>query len=225
MQSTSWVRLNLIAGLIGLLLTLYLQTTDLDSQVAQALFNQASGQWLLSEQNRLWFNILYKWPKVLMVVVVLGLLAGAGWQRRQTGRWSRRLLYLVAVAAIVPAVVAVTKALTHMPCPYQLQVFGGQYLEPTLWQGISQRALPVQCFPAAHASAGYAWLGLGFISSTMPKRLMGWLAGVSLGSVLGAYKMAVGDHFLSHTLASLFIALICCSLLAGWIRPLADSDR
>ena len=62
---------------------------------------------------------------------------------------------------------------------------------------------PGHCFPAGHASGGFALLALGWLSDRRAWRIAGTGTGLAAGSVMAAYQMAKGAHFLSHSLATL----------------------
>jgi membrane-associated PAP2 superfamily phosphatase len=59
-----------------------------------------------------------------------------------------------------------------------------------------------RCFPAGHASTGFAFLGGYFaFRHDVPKTARIWLiAALATGFVLGACQQLRGAHFMSHTL-------------------------
>jgi len=66
------------------------------------------------------------------------------------------------------------------------------------------------CFPAAHASSGYALVALYFVfreRSTVLARAGLWI-GILCGVVFGAAQQARGAHFVSHDLWSAFIVWV-----------------
>jgi membrane-associated PAP2 superfamily phosphatase len=67
-----------------------------------------------------------------------------------------------------------------------------------------------QCFPAAHASSGYALMALYFVAYERGPKLarLGLAAGLVLGLVFGIAQQARGAHFVSHDLWSAFLAWI-----------------
>lgn len=64
------------------------------------------------------------------------------------------------------------------------------------------------CFPAGHASAGYAWLALYFFAREVQPKLRYWAlgAGVCLGLVFGIAQQIRGAHFVSD---DLWTAAVC----------------
>lgn len=71
-----------------------------------------------------------------------------------------------------------------------------------------------QCFPAGHASVGYAWVALYyFLRHSRPHyRYAGLAAGLIGGAILGFTQQLRGAHFMSHDLTTLFICLCCAKL-------------
>lgn len=77
-----------------------------------------------------------------------------------------------------------------------------------------------RCFPAGHASGGFALLVLYHLPRR-PRRRWPWMfPGLVAGGLTGGYKMVIGDHFLSHTLVTALLAWMLVGLLARWYRPL-----
>ena len=70
------------------------------------------------------------------------------------------------------------------------------------------------CFPAGHASAGYAWVALYFFFlATRPAwRWRGLAIGLATGAVFGISQQLRGAHFLSH---DIFAMIICWGVALG----------
>ena len=100
--------------------------------------------------------------------------------------------------------VAILKHSLPMDCPWDLQPFGGDQTFIGLFSSWPANRAPNACFPAGHASIGYAWLGLYFFCLQLypllarPALLFSLLLGVSLGLV----QQLRGAHFISHDIAS-----------------------
>ena len=73
---------------------------------------------------------------------------------------------------------------------------------------------PGRCFPAGHASAGYAWLALFFFFTAVKPACRRWglAIGIGLGLLFGIAQQLRGAHFLSH---DVFTAMICWSIALG----------
>lgn len=136
----------------------------------------------------------------------------AGWivacTRESLAPWRRPLAYLAIATLLSTALVAWVKSWSNMDCPWDLVRYGGDRpyiglfaLRPV---GLSRGI----CFPAGHASAGYAWMALYFFFLiTRPRwRGFGLALGISLGALFGISQQLRGAHFLSH---DLWTAAIC----------------
>ncbi len=117
----------------------------------------------------------------------------------------RRAWLLVAVtgALLLPAAL---KRLSATSCPWDLLQFGGNLPYVPHWQWWHTDGGPGHCFPAGHASAGFAWLAGYFAwpagSAAARRCLWGALA---MGLVLGIAQQLRGAHFMSHTLWTAWI--------------------
>ena len=98
------------------------------------------------------------------------------------------------------SIVALLKRWSSVQCPWSLPRYGGELLHAGMQAG--------HCFPAGHASAGYAWLALYFffVAVRPAWRWHGLGVGLGLGLTFGIAQQLRGAHFLSH---DLWAAAIC----------------
>ena len=117
----------------------------------------------------------------------------------------QRRLQLAGGVLLSVAAVALLKSANPAACPWSLTAYGGM-VEPVshwLWW-----ATPVGgrggCFPAGHASAGFAFVGGWFVFRPVaPVLARRWLlAALAAGLLLGLGQQWRGAHFMSHTLWS-----------------------
>lgn len=127
------------------------------------------------------------------------------------------LAYLLLSTLLATALVAWVKSWSNMDCPWDLLRYGGDRpyvgllgLRPV---GLSRGV----CFPAGHASGGYAWMALYFFFLTVRPRLrwFGLAIGVAAGLLFGIGQQLRGAHFLSH---DLWTATICWLSALGMYR-------
>jgi membrane-associated PAP2 superfamily phosphatase len=122
------------------------------------------------------------------------------------------LLYLLLAAALGSTAVSLLKSITHVDCPWDLLRYGGTRAMPTSLFAAQPPGTPSgACFPAGHASAGYAWVALYFAALLGCRRWRwhGLAIGLGSGLLFGAGQQLRGAHFLSHDLGSL---AVCWSL-------------
>lgn len=202
---------QLLGSLLALMLCLtILQGGSIDLAVQRLFFLPDAGRWLWPKHEPILRFVLYDGIKVvlaLFILAMLGLLIASRWvDRLRPYRQGLRLVVLAMI--VVPLTVASLKAVTNVACPSKLVPFGGDL--PYL--GLLQHfvgTIPYsgqRCFPAAHASGGFALLGLAFLFRTSRNRVRGLVFALVVGWSMGLYKMAIGDHFLSDTIASMLIA-------------------
>jgi membrane-associated PAP2 superfamily phosphatase len=121
-------------------------------------------------------------------------------------------------------VVALLKGISATSCPWDLSAYGGMTPYVPHWSAISDGG-PGHCFPAGHASSGFALLG-GFFAfrGESPALARCWLAAATAaGLVLGIGQQLRGAHFMSHTLWSGWLCWLIALLIdRAWPRGLAE---
>lgn len=158
---------------------------------------------------------LLAWVGVLLLS--LGLWWPRGFLRRLS--WSARL-QLVLSCWLAVLTVSLLKGASATSCPWDLREFGGvaQYLPhwAGFWRGDGGGG---HCFPAGHASSGFAFVGGYFaLRHEAPELARRWLlAAVAAGLLLGLGQQLRGAHFMSHTLWSGALCwLSAWALDLGW---------
>jgi membrane-associated PAP2 superfamily phosphatase len=125
-----------------------------------------------------------------------------------------RRLQLALTPLLALIMVAGNKAHSLTSCPADLLEFGGVATYVSHWAlGLADGGRG-GCFPAGHASAGFAFVA-GFFAfrHTLPRLAARWLLGAALaGLVLGLAQQVRGQHFMSHTL---WTAWICWTIAAA----------
>jgi len=189
---------------------------DLDYAWSHWLFAQEGGHWAL-KGHWLLSDVIHSGGRQLSVLLAVGcitLYIASFWAMSlQTHR--RVLAYLSVAPLLASAAALLVKRVSGVECPWSLQPFGGDLPYLPLLQ---QLVAPGEgaCFPAGHASAGYAWFALYFAAAAVwPRRRMVVLFGVlCAGGVFGVAQQLRGAHFLSHDLWSLTLCWSVCALLA-----------
>lgn len=193
----------------------WLYVTRLDLVVADHVYAWSGYQW--SWRDRwLTAGLIHQDGRKLVGIMLLGLVAllaasyrVAVWRRYRIGLW-----YLLLTALLSGVVVNVMKELTHLPCPWDWQRYGGNLAYASVYERFSSAAHSDACFPAGHASAGYAWLGLYYVCRRYwPRwRFQALAAVLTLGLVFGIGQQLRGAHFLSHDLWSLAICWVIATV-------------
>ena len=141
--------------------------------------------------------------------------------RRSAQHLRRPLLYLLVAVAMSTLLVSWTKSWSNVDCPWDLARYGGTRVYFGLFDAKSAGLARGMCFPAGHASGGYAWVSLFFFFGMVRPRLRWWGLAIGLGAGLlfGISQQLRGAHFLSHDLAAVTIcwttAVLAYQLLAA----------
>lgn len=119
----------------------------------------------------------------------------------------RPAAYFAASVLLSVAVVGLLKTLTNVDCPWDLEVFGGRYPLIRLFADRPDELPQGRCFPAAHASSGYALMALYFVFRERSNLLakLGLVSGAVTGLMFGLAQQSRGAHFISHDLWSAII--------------------
>lgn len=151
--------------------------------------------------------------KRLFFVNLALLLASYYFKPLQT--WRRALLYIAIATVASTSIVSILKHLTTLPCPIVLTEFGGSRSWVSLGQIFSPELPAGRCYPAGHASAGYAWLCVAFLFPFGTRKFyLGLAPGLLLGLVFGICQQFRGYHFLSHDIATVAVCWTTSGLLA-----------
>jgi membrane-associated PAP2 superfamily phosphatase len=206
LQGAAWAALALSALLLW-------DASGLDLALARA-FGGAQGFPL--RDDVFLRRVLHDGAKVLAWLLAVWLCLGLAWPLGPLRQlpFSRRL-QLVMSALLAWAIVALLKASSHTSCPWSLLDFGGVARYVSHWQGSWQEdGGGGRCFPAGHATTGFAFVGGYFaLRGHWPRLARRWLyTALGAGLVLGLAQQLRGAHFMSHTL---WTAWICW--MAAWV--------
>ena len=167
-------------------------------------------------------GVLHEGARQLFWGVALWLLAGLWWPTGVLRRVSRagRSRWL-ASAALALLAVNVSKHASRTSCPWDISEFGGAASYVSHWAWSLADGGPGHCFPAGHASAGFALVG-GFFAlrETAPRHALACVAiALAAGLVLGLAQQLRGAHFMSHTLWTAWICWFAALGLDALVRP------
>ncbi len=187
-------------SLASFLLLLAWDASGLDLPLAR-WFGSASG--FAFENHWFWRGVLHDdmrpLPWLFELALMIGIVRPVSALRRLPA--SRRIqLALTTLLALL--VVSDIKLHSHSSCPWSLQEFGGVASHVSHWAWGVRDSGGGGCFPAGHASAGFAFIG-GFFAfrHALPVTARRWLLGAMLaGLLLGLAQQVRGAHYMSHTL-------------------------
>ena len=208
----------IIPFLLFVLIFSSLEFTMLDVRISQHFYDPLNKEWPLLH-HWLTETVLHDWGQILSfgmgtLVLIAFLLS---WFMASLRPFSKLLAFLFVASITGPVLIAVLKNTTHIYCPWDLTLFGGDKPYIRLFDYASYPLTVGHCFPAAHAGGGYAFISLYFfLLLVKPEyRYYGLAAGILIGIIFGVTQQMRGAHFLSHDVFSLAVCWFSSLLLFG----------
>ena len=132
----------------------------------------------------------------------------------------KKLLFLILALILTPLIVALLKHYSPITCPAHIKEFGGNSVHISPLEIFKKDIFLVQfgkCFPAGHASGGFALISLYFVIPDPKLKRCSLLFALTLGSIMGLYQITKGVHYLSDTIVTLSIAYLVSITLHKFI--------
>ena len=204
--------------------------TGLDIWLQDHFFNFSTGQWRVDRDAKLPRLLFYDGPKVLIIILAAAslayLLCPSAWRPRWLHLpWERPQLWVLLLSlAVVPMTITTWRGGSAHHCPWALTRYGGSHpyhrlLDPT---PVEAKTNCGRCFPAGHASGGFALMSLAFV---LRRRWLGLGIGLFFGWMMGVYQMLKGAHFLSHTVVTMIAAWLLIELVALIVSCIAKRKQ
>jgi len=202
-----WVA-HLWLPLLFAVVSLYvLQHSNLDLWLADKWYAIEGHQWAW-RNGWVSYDLIHHYGKqgiVAFGLLLIGLIVSSYFSKGLR-LWRKPISYLLTSMALVPGAIAVAKNLNTASCPWDLLRYGGTlpYLHTLDYKfGLVAAG---HCFPAGHASGGFALLGMYFAGLLFVRR-PGWLLlpGILVGTIFALGQESRGAHFLSHDIWTLGI--------------------
>jgi membrane-associated PAP2 superfamily phosphatase len=218
-----FVNIGITLALLAASLALF-QYTGLDLWLQDHWFDFSRQTWWV-DKKAVWPRLIfYTGPKAVVIALGLGLLALALIPTARWPRWlpiaksRRRCAVVVVCLAMVPGMVGWMKSRSDVFCPWALERYGGMQPYHKLFDPLPPGVPPDcgKCFPAGHASGGFALMSLALLFQDRRLRLVGWGCGLAVGWTMGIYQMLKGAHFLSHTVTTMGLAIVLIQVIA-WL--------
>lgn len=223
-RSAILILLGLAAALVWLG-----RSTNVDLVLADAVFDFSANEFPWRSH---WFfeNVMHHAMRALMIgtglVPVAALLADRlGGRALFDDKARKRLIVVVASAALVPLAISTMKGFSIHHCPWNLSRYGGYAPFLRIFDGLPAGGSAGHCFPAGHASSALwmASFAVYWLPEKPAKAIAVFLAGLIPGFTLGLAQQVRGAHFLTHTLWSMWIAALIVVLLSALLFGSASS--
>ena len=194
--------------------------SDLDIYVEDMFFNFETNKYILGAHAQPYKFIFYDGIKKLLIVFAVSLLLSLIFLRKTKliKEYKKGILIIVLSAIFVPTIVGELKKDTNMPCPKDELRYGGLYPKTAVWECYDEefkfKEQRIKCWPAGHASGGFALMSLFFLFKKRRNQFIGLGVALGVGWSMGLYKMLIGDHFLSHTVITMLLAWLIILIIA-----------
>jgi len=198
-------------ALLLLISIVFFGLSTLDINLQDLLYNTQTHQWLLSKNTEPYHFIFYSGIKKLLILIAIILLIVLLFFRKKPTikPYTKGLLIVILSAIFVPLITGGIKEYSNMPCPKHEIHYGGKYPRTAVWERyeVPYNTLDtIQCWPAGHASGGFALMSLFFLFKRKRNKVLALIAALMIGWSMGTYKMLIGDHFFSHTFITMLLA-------------------
>lgn len=220
----------LCAGIILIFGVALFEFSSIDIWVQNFLYDFESARWVWDRDEEISKFIFYDGIKSLIVAFFLAMLISVTCFRKSklVQNHSEGLIIVILSVLLVPLLVGTLKATTNMPCPKNLEHYGGSYPTVSLLESYPKefyQSNKIKCFPAGHASGGFALLSLIFLFNNKKHKVLAVSAAISLGWVMGLYKMVIGDHFLGHTVVTMLLSWFIALLIAKAVTTYSNNRK
>ncbi|WP_321315190.1 phosphatase PAP2 family protein [Halarcobacter sp.] len=213
----------LLSFILLVFVLIFFQVTDVDIYIQELFFNFNNMTWIWNRQEPISEFLLYSGLKKSLIVFalfILGILV-IFWRKQIIKKYRFGLIVIVLSSIIVPFTIISLKNITNTPCPKNIEYFGGNYPDIKVFDSYPKDFVQygkIRCWPAGHASGGFALMSLFFLFKKRKNQILALGFAISLAWLMGLYKMAIGDHFLSHTIITMLIAWLEILLIAKFTK-------
>jgi membrane-associated PAP2 superfamily phosphatase len=195
--------------LISIIFALFFfEWIDIDLAIQDLFFNPLTDQWLVPHYDFWLRGIFYNGMKYAIAVFGGLLFINIIYNVTRFKKVDKGAVLIVLALAIIPSFIASLRDITNTYCPDQIVRYGGSYPYVKPFEAYPKdfhQTNKGKCFPAAHASGGFALIGL-YYGWRGRKKVLGLAIAMSSGWIMGIYQMLKGDHYLSHTVITMLIA-------------------
>ncbi|CUV66119.1 Phosphoesterase PA-phosphatase related protein [Sulfurovum sp. enrichment culture clone C5] len=200
--------------------------SSVDVYIQDQFYNFQTHKWIVDESLQPWKFIFYDGIKrgLLIVGAIFIIVYIYASLKNRLKSYQKGLLIVVLSSILVPSVVGGLKQTTNMPCPHAEIRYNGELPRTAVWECYTpqyaekkQRA----CWPAGHASAGFALLSLYFLFHSRRNKILALSGAMVVGWSMGMYKMLVGDHFFSHTVITMMLAWLIILIIVKFINKIS----
>ncbi len=208
-----WINHLLIPLFIFVCTALIIEWFRLDIKLADTIYAFDKQQWNL-KNSFIFKTLLHDQLKIVLIcgLLLFCLIVLIRYKRNKSIKADS---FLISSIIISSSTVTLIKRLTHVSCPWHIAHYGGNLPYESTFKQILAENLTTHCFPAGHASGGYALIALYYyMRVTRPSlRWIGLCIALLLGITMDFAQQLRGAHFFSHGLWTLAITWVISSFL------------
>jgi membrane-associated PAP2 superfamily phosphatase len=224
---------TLIVSLITLILVfIFFEYTNSDILIEDYFYNFTLKTWRFQDHGAFYYRIFYQGIKIPIYIIGFSSIFGYFYSKRKN-IWldQRKGLAIVGLTIVLlPAFIAlVGKNVSNVHCPDDVTRYGGKipYVKvlekyPTNPDSPDGKYRRGHCFPAGHASGGFALLSLVCFYKTRRQKIWAIVFAMSMGIAMSAIQMLRGLHYFSHQLVTMLLAFIFVSIFNLIIKDSHD---
>lgn len=207
-NSSQFLRTHFFIPMLVLFVTSTLMAIgNVDRSLADYFYSLQGNSWTWKDS---WIaeNFFHKGGRAVSIFLALMLLVLVvlSYCHSALSPHKKPLLYFFVATAGGSLLVSAFKSALAVSCPWEFERYGGDLLYTGVVEQLFLRN-GEGCFPAGHASAGYAWVSCYFFGLYYHSkwRWPGLVIPLIAGLVLGLVQQIRGAHFISHDLWSLAV--------------------
>lgn len=209
----------IITAILLIVVISLFELTNLDIFIQNYFYNFDTSKWILDKNEPILKFLLYDGLKKALILFAVSILFILIFLRKneRIEKYKKGLIIVLLSAIIIPITIGSLKAVSNTPCPKNIEFFGGNYPNIKVFESYPSNFVQekkAKCWPAGHASGGFALLSLFFLFKKRKNKILIISFSFILAWSMGLYKMLIGDHFLSHTIITMLIAWIEILIIA-----------
>ena len=199
------------------------QFSNLDIFVQSFFYDFDKKSWLIDKNEPILKFFFYDGIKNLLLFFGLLILVSLIFFRKNilVQEYKKGLTIVLLSAILVPSIIGFFKDITNTPCPCNIVYFNGTYPDKKVFDSYPKDFIQkskVKCWPAGHASGGFALMALFFLFKTPKNQKKALFVALIIGWSMGIYKMLLGDHFFSHTIITMLMAWLIILIIVKFIQ-------
>lgn len=199
------------------------QFSNLDIFVQSFFYDFDKKSWLIDKNEPILKFFFYDGIKNLLLFFGVVILLSLIFFRKNSliQEYKKGLIIVLLSAIFVPVIIGSLKAITNTPCPCNIVYFNGTYPEKKVFDSYPKdfvQKSKVKCWPAGHASGGFALMALFFLFKTPRNQKRALVAALIIAWSMGTYKMLLGDHFISHTVITMLMAWLIILIIVKFVQ-------